>query len=73
MQGLLIEPLYEDVFHRLVFDVVKMQRPPAGCFQTERTVFFLQTDYTLGCAQVVEHAVGEQTSDKLVAVAANQL
>lgn len=68
LEGCLIQALLQDGLDRFVAGIIKVQRPRAGVFQTQKAVLLAQTDYPLGGAQIVQDPVTEEHLDQLVAV-----
>jgi len=56
-QRQLIQSLSEDIFDAFVADIVKVQRPDTGVFQTDSAVFFSQSDNALGGSEMIQNRI----------------
>lgn len=66
-QRQLIQSLRKDIFDAFVTNIVKVQRPDTGVFQTNGAILFGKPDNTLGCPEMIQNLIAEEFSDHLMA------
>lgn len=66
-QRQLVQSLSEDIFDAFVTNIVKVQRPDTGVFQTDGAILFSKPDNALGCPEMIQNLIVEEFPDRLMA------